>query len=639
MLVYNVVTIICLVLMGLGALSVVLNFAKKRHNREEFISYLREYKKGRMVLIYICVFPLLLAGLIYSGRPLFNAFTGSLAIIIDMVVLKFDPSNFEALMTDNLLYEVTIYISFTLVILNAILFVWSLICQYLWNFIGNAKVKCAKEKVVIFGNNSHNRKIYKSEKNRKKIIVDSVNGEDAQSLYVENIVYADVKSTDDYAKDLVRRCVRTGDMMYVVINMECTSNDIDPSKIVVNDAQNSLHKMMDQSDERNLEIARSFVGAIKALDENQRERLLSSMRIFVFGDPRYEAIYNDLMADSIGAITYINKYQKMAIDFVDKYPFTRFMDSKHIDYTTSCVKSDVNINSILIGFGKTNQQIFLTSVANNQFIAEGENGVVLEKVKYHIFDRNFAEHNKNLNHSYYRYKNEVDMAGVDKSQYLPLPDYPAEEYYHHLDINDQDFYNQIRGIINASKKDANFIVIAFGSDLENLDLAQKLSCKIKEWDVSNTTVFVKVRSKHSGQGLVDNRMADYYVIGCEDEVVYDIENIISDKILNMSMMRDSVYALEYEVTNSNAPLTEETIQKVKDACRRSWYVDKTPDERESNLYCTLSLRSKLNMMGLDYVDVAEDGEAVDEKAYLEKYAGDDLPDTTSYGLTADGKPI
>ncbi|MBO5982739.1 MAG: hypothetical protein J6Q06_02560, partial [Clostridia bacterium] len=195
MLVYNVVTIICLVLMGLGALSVVLNFAKKRHNREEFISYLREYKKGRMVLIYICVFPLLLAGLIYSGRPFFNAFTGSLAIIIDMVVLKFDPSNFEALMTDNLLYEVTIYISFTLVILNAILFVWSLICQYLWNFIGNAKVKCAKEKVVIFGNNSHNRKIYKSEKNRKKIIVDSVNGEDAQSLYVENIVYADVKST------------------------------------------------------------------------------------------------------------------------------------------------------------------------------------------------------------------------------------------------------------------------------------------------------------------------------------------------------------------------------------------------------------------------------------------------------------
>ncbi|MBO5777913.1 MAG: hypothetical protein J6R34_05650, partial [Clostridia bacterium] len=250
-----------------------------------------------------------------------------------------------------------------------------------------------------------------------------------------------------------------------------------------------------------------------------------------------------------------------------------------------------------------------------------------------------AEHNKNLNHSYYRYKNEVDMAGVDKSQYLPLPDYPAEEYYHHLDINDQDFYNQIRGIINASNKDTNFIVIAFGSDLENLDLAQKLSCKIKEWDVSNTTVFVKVRSKHSGQGLVDNGLADYYAIGCEDEVVYDIENIISDKILNMSMMRDSVYALEYEVTNSNAPLTEETIQKVKDACRRSWYVDKTPDERESNLYCTLSLRSKLNMMGLDYVDVTDERESVDEKAYLEKYAGDDLPDTTSYGLTADGKPI
>lgn len=640
MLAYNIVTIICLVLMGLGVLSVVLNFVKKRNNREEFISYLREYKKGRMVLIYICVFPLLLAGLIYSGKPFFNAFTGSLGIIIDMVVLKFDPSNFEALMSDNLLYEVTIYISFVLVVLNAILFVWSVICQYLWNFIGNAKVKYAKEKVVIFGNNAHSHIIYKSEKNRKKIIVDSVKGEDAQTLYVENIVYADVKSTDKYAKDLVNKCAKTGEKVYVVINTECTPKDIDASAMAVNDAQNSLRKAMDQRDERNLEIARSFVNAIKSLDESQREKVLSSMRIFVFGDPRYDAIYNDLMADAMGAISYINKYQKMAIDFVDKYPFTRFMGAKHIDYTTSCVKNDVDVNGILIGFGKTNQQIFLTSVANNQFITEGENGVVLKKVKYHIFDRHYAEHNKNLNHSYYRYKNEVIMSKVDKAQYLPLPDYPAEEYYHHLDINDQDFYNRVKGIITASTKDANFIVIAFGSDLENLDLAQKLSSKIREWGVENTTVFVKVRSNHQGQGLVDNGTADYYPIGCEDEVVYDIENIIGDKIFKMSMLRDSVYALEYEATNCNTPMTEESIQKVKDACRRSWYVDKTPHERESNLYCTLSLRSKLNMMGLDYVEKTPEIQGLDEKTYLERYAGYDLPEKDEkYNFTLDGKPI
>ena len=66
----------------------------------------------------------------------------------------------------------------------------------------------------------------------------------------------------------------------------------------------------------------------------------------------------------------------MAMDFIDKYPFTQFMDERHIDYQTSLIREGVDINTVMIGFGKTNQQLFLTSVANNQFITRGKSGVV-----------------------------------------------------------------------------------------------------------------------------------------------------------------------------------------------------------------------------------------------------------------------
>lgn len=158
------------------------------------------------------------------------------------------------------------------------------------------------------------------------------------------------------------------------------------------------------------------------------------------------------------------------------------------------MRAGVDINVAMIGFGKTNRQIFLTSVANNQFITEREGRTELKKVHYHIFDKNPAENNKNLNHSYYRYKQERE--GYDADAYLPLPSLPADESYHKLDVNDTRFYNVLHDAFTSEKNSVNFAVIAFGSDLENIDFAQKLLDKRAEWGVKNLIVFVKTRKDH-----------------------------------------------------------------------------------------------------------------------------------------------
>ncbi len=606
----NIITIICLFLMIISVGAVLVNLIIKK--REEKISYIRSFKKGKGALIYIYAIPLYWVGSVYSEQTVLNGFFNAIRRIVDLIVLKYDISPIQSLMDANLLYAITVYICFVLVGLNAILFALSLASQYLWNFFKNLTFRHSrKEKLILFGNNAQNYSIYESEKNRAKIIIDKISDKESMTLYMKNLSYTNVDLFDDYISKKVKECINKGKKTYAVINTG--------------------------DDEKNIELSRCFIKAILGLDNEKQEKCFNLLRIFVFGDPRYETIYEDIIADGLGCISYINKYQKIAIDFIDKYPFTKFMNNSHIDYDTSLIREDVEINVMMIGFGKTNQEVFLTSVANNQFITKGKSGVELKKVKYHIFDKNPTENNKNLNHNYSRYKNECK--GVSQDDYLPFPDYPADEHFYKLDINDVKFYNEIRRISTASVKDVNFIIIAFGTDLENIDMAKKLIAKSKEWDVENITIFVKVRGDHKGQNLSDEK--NCYFIANENEVVYNIENIIGDRIFNMAQLRNEVYDLEYEITqDSCVSLSEERINLIKQNARHNWYVKKSQMERDSSLYGCLSLRMKLNLMGLDYCPLENNKfDSISESEYMSIYAQGDIPNNSYYPIKADGKPI
>lgn len=606
MTVVNIVVCFCLTLMLLWLVSISINLFGK--NRADRITYLRGFKKGKGVFIYLFALPLYWVASVYDGESVFDSFFLAVRRIVEIVVLKYDFSPVKNLMQANRLFSVSIYICFVLVGLNAIVFAMSLASQSVWSYFRRkAFFVSRKEKLILFGNNAQNISIYTSDRTRKKILVDKLTDKDALSLYMKNVSYIGKGDFEDFIVKRVKSCV-DGRSIVVIINTG--------------------------DDDRNIAISRIFVSCLQALLELDEKSVFGALRIFVFGDPRYEAIYEDIVADACGCISYLNKYQKIAVDFIDQYPFTRFLSALQIDYDTSLIKQGVNINAVMLGFGKTNRQIFLTSVANNQFIAQTENGIDLKKVKYYIFDNAYALNNKNLNHNYQRYKNECKENG----DYLPLPSYPADEYFFHLDVNDVTFYNEIRKICTASKQDANFVIIAFGSDLENMDMAQKLLVKRREWECENLVLFVKVRGKHIGQELFNE--PNCYWIGEENKVVYNIDNILSDKISKMAQMRDRIYDLEYAMTHELNDIDEETIRAVTKKAQEKWYLSKSQMERDSSLYCCLSLRSKLNLMGLDYCPKeANDVLALSEAEYMEIYAGSDKPDTTYYPFQVEGKPI
>lgn len=610
MVAYNIVTAICFAILTVEVLYMVISLAIK--NRADRIAFLRGFKKGKCAIIYFSAIPLFCLGHIYAGQEFLEAFFNAVNQIVNLVVLKYSTSTVQALMSASLFYKITLYYAFTLVGINALFFAISLCGQRMWCCAQYLKAKySSKNKLYLFGYNDNNIAIYQSDPSDSKVLIDNINAEGELSLYVKKIYYNSCSSFDGRVAAITNEALKCKRAHTVVINTG--------------------------SEEDNLSLCRKFTENIERRSDEEREALFDRLSIYVFGDPRYEAIYQDVVEAAYGCIRYVNRHQMIAMNFIDRYPFSKFMSDKQIDRATTLVKNDVDVNVCMIGFGKTNRQIFLTSVANNQFLCDGPNGAELKKVKYHIFDKDHVANNKNLNHSYYRFKNEC--AGCDEKEYLPLPSIPAEEIYYDLDINDAEFYKRIRAIVSAGKNDVNFVIIAFGSDLENLDMAQKMVEKTQEWGLDNVTIFVKVRTWTKQQTSLEQENCHF--IGNDKQDVFNIEKIVGDKIYRMAKMRNEVYDLEYKMTHDdNFVVNEQSVKQNRETANRNWYLKKSQLERESSLYCCLSLRSKLNLMGLDYVEKSDDSkQGLTEKEYFDIYAVGDHIDYGKYDFTANGKKI
>lgn len=107
----------------------------------------------------------------------------------------------------------------------------------------------------------------------------------------------------------------------------------------------------------------------------------------------------------------------------------------------------------------------------------------------------------------------------------------------------------------------------------------------------------------------------------------------------MAQMRDEVYEVERALIHNNSICVNQMAQ-IKEQAYQDWYMRKTQLDRESCLYCCLSIRSKLNLMGLDYCLKTENNKrALTEQEYMTIYAANDAPNYTNDKFKIAEKPI
>ena len=352
-------------------------------------------------------------------------------------------------------------------------------------------------------------------------------------------------------------------------------------------------------------------------DEGEKKKLVSILdrvRIVVFSGIEYENTYLELRRKSYGTLRYINKARLNAINYVLEHPLTeQMLGNRQYLPGNGLIAKQVRINVFLIGFGHANQQIYAVSSAVNQFISGDDPAIPQSHIAhYYAFDSRDKESFYNLDDTCLRYSRmKKQMDGSE--DYLPLPIPPAELEYIPCEIGSAFFYDRIREIVMQSKDTVNYAVIAIGSDLQNIELAQHLAFKKEEYNLPNFVIHCKVRDHRIIESTQNLHHTDFVQILDDKNGVLNMDELLNSKLLKIAKLRNRTYIAE-----SSQSGTADDIDTEADF---NWYT-MDPNKQDSNLFDVLSLRFKLNLIGMDYRirGTTKPEEAVDEDEYWSIYA-------------------
>ena len=598
---YTIVSI-CLAWMIYLVASFAYKFVKA--NRINRLKLVKGYAKKRFILIYICAIPLFLMALLYDGAKVIEAIFGAVEASVDLVVLKLDYSVVEALVESNAYYATVMVILFALCVVNIAMVTATLGYQKIVNY-HNVRLGTAKDcnTIVVVGVNEKNREILKSCTGKKIWVM----AKKEKTEEIEEFAYVN-KTAIVYMKSKF-----LADTMKKLFGDEYVGRAV---KVILNTG----------SDEQNLLFVEELTEIIKAVNVDLLDVEGNyGLKVYAFGEPENSSAFIHFVKKSSGQVQYVNKYKLVAFDFVDKHPLTEYMGANEIDYATATLKADVDVNVVMVGYNKTMQEVLLTSIANNQFASLDENGNVVERpVKYSVFSRTkMKTTEKNINHTYFRYAVERTEMLSKEVEYLSLPSLPADVDFVPVDVNDHDFYAKVKGALapkDTDRKVFNQIIVAYGTDIENVDIAEKLSVRVKEWGLDGATkVFVKVRSDDLANKIVKEEykeICELITFASEKEIVYNVKNIISENFESMARDRHLAYAV------CDALQDGRNEQEAKAKALKKWYNWAQP-QRDANVYGVLSLRMKLNLMGYDYEKGTSDAKI--NKEFMEKYTfGDEI---------------
>ncbi len=595
---YAIITL-CLIYMAFLVASFIFKFV--RANRVGRLKLVKGYAKGRFVLIYICAVPLFFIASLRDGAKVIEAIFSAVEASVELVVLKLDYSTIATLAETNSYFSAVMVILFVLCVINIAMVSLALFYQKLVNYIylKKATQKGAKTCVIV-GANDKNRDVLTSAHDSKIWIVEPKDrtSELDEFAYINKIAVVKLKegrldaTLKSMFSDFTDRTVK------VIINTDC-------------DETNLLYT------EEATEIINSIDIARLDIDDER------GLNVYVFGEPENGSAFLHFVKKSSGQVRYINKYKLIALDFTLKHPLTEYMGEEEIDYESATLKNDVDLNVVMVGYNKTMQEVLVTSIANNQF-ATLENGSLIEKaVNYSIFAKKDGETTeKNLNHTYYRYVFDREEMLNNSDKYLALPEVPANVNFVPKDVNDHEFYKCVKEAL-VPKKDRrvfNQIIVAYGSDIENVDISEKLSIKIKEWGIEDKTkVYVKVRSRELAERIIKDEYKEVCALitfAGDKDVVYNTRNIVAEDIETMARDRHLAYAV------CDALQEGKSEKEAKANALKKWYSWAQP-QRDANVYGVLSIRMKLNLMGYDY-QKGEQNEEINN-AFMAKYQkGDEI---------------
>ena len=266
-----------------------------------------------------------------------------------------------------------------------------------------------------------------------------------------------------------------------------------------------------------------------------------------------------------------SKHELISRQFAWNNPLTKFLPKGFIN-NQGCLENDKDINVLFLGFGKKGQELFKTLLLNNQFPSYKDGRYYNHLVNYYAFDKAKDSINNCQFSKLYRQLTNKNKINDDNK----LCNFHFEEidiFENGLIGNKKDFIEQISAIINDDHA-FNYIIVTFDTDIGNLNLVNSIMKFFRNYKNIKYMVYLKNNLPINGE---------YTTFGSSNE------------ILSHSTIVDHIFTklgIETHLIYKNMNI-QSNLKKIEEWEKLDMI------EQYSNIYSTLNVKFKLNLMGLD----------------------------------------
>ena len=578
-----------------------------RVDRAGKYTQLKSFRKGTFGLIYLGAIPLYFAGNLHNGCNLIQAIFDSISNALSLIFLSFKWEVVIPLSRVDVFYMISIYICFTIAIFNAGIFTFTLLAYRLRNRRLLSRIEKGDGSVcIIVGYNERTRQLIESLKDGDYSILLLAPKSDAvkELAFIHNFATLKFSYTNDILPIVKKYASRTDKrMVRMIVNTE--------------------------NEETNFLLATAIAEHSVSLgSEHFSIDGKFGFSAYVFGSDVSESSFIRLSEKTHGCVQCVNRHKRLALDFIEKHPITDQLKKDDVDPETLCIKPDITFNFIMIGFGGLSRHILRSHSINSQLL-QIKDGIPCPKtVHYSIYDVREAEKDKNLNHNLLRYSAWYKKSS--REECYPVPQSMFDIKYHHMNIEDGLFYESLYNDltrIHPSSKDTdsatpteaelnglrNSIIISCDTDLINVDFAEKLLEKLREWKLDDRTkIFVRIRDDKIREKVIGSTYPNGEIIafGSENEIIGSAHAIFAEGADFMAKQQHLNYTRTDNADRSEGEIRELAI--------KSWYDKLTYTQRESNVYACLSVRVKLQLLGFDIAEL-DDPRPDAAKSFIDSY--------------------
>ena len=336
---------------------------------------------------------------------------------------------------------------------------------------------------------------------------------------------------------------------------------------------------------------RDVMTLVEKLNRHYQQYPTSQLKAFILYEDKQNLPVYESFSQEKHKMRFFSYHQLIAQQLILEYPLTSFLPKQFID-TEKATLDDVTIQYHLLGFGRTNLEIYRHLFVTNQFPPKASK----------FFGKEITNYNKpTIEYNIYRDPTNSTITvpkfttpTISKKDYLPPPPISVATEEISTTFHDAAFVTHFDKHLKKSDP-YHVLIIAFDDDVMNLRVLQQVLAYLIEKRLHHYHLFVQITNR------------DYV----QTSQLFKQKNVIAFGF------GDYGYSLN-QITN---PIFTKIASQIQSTLNPAVPFDSlVSEEKESLLYEAISLRFKLNLMGLD---LAVQTRGLTEANFLKRYDQDE----------------